>query len=252
MKNQIVKAANFNETGPDYVGIDFDLIQAQKQERLRLFKIAYKTHMSKIDMDIVTKFKNDPKYKSFIDFLYNTNTTNALYHNTDHMIGVAAILYNMDLQDEYFEDLVMAGLFHDYFYDTALKTDHDKIQNTLYHLERDIPLTNVTKTLIKYTEYPYISVEAEHGYLCKYIDFIRSADMIYSTVFCTYDVLSGLYIELKDTMKFDSFKDFLLRNIDFISNTSFGPEYFKKLNARHLHTAISYHLELIKEQNDRI
>lgn len=40
MKNQIAKAANFNETDPDYVGIDFDLIQAQKHERLRLFKDA--------------------------------------------------------------------------------------------------------------------------------------------------------------------------------------------------------------------
>lgn len=40
MKNQIAKAANFNENGPDIFGIDFDLIQAQKLERLRLFKIA--------------------------------------------------------------------------------------------------------------------------------------------------------------------------------------------------------------------
>lgn len=205
-------------------------------------------------------------YQYDLDNIFLNNKTNAPYHNTRHLFGVgylcwASVMYKLNQYENlhytgdddydpkrtkhiYDHSLDIAGLYHDYCY---LRKENDAL--TIEETIRNLPTIvrddiNVYK-LILLSEFPHKSLEDVPERLANTAVILREADMLYSTVFCTEEVIYGLWKEIwKDHSK-QGYVDFIKRNIEFIKGLEFAHPVFQKLNRLTLPRAISIHQTLL-------
>ena len=78
----------------------------------------------------------------------------------------------------------------------------------------------------------------------KFVDIVRDADLLYSTVFCSKEMINRLYLALGYKCGTYTLEDFVKRNRNFIENQTPFTEKGKELLQAHLNTAICYHIDM--------
>lgn len=188
----------------------------------------------------------------WIGKILDTNVTSAPYHNTEHLVGVAILtrkcIKNFLKPDHpLVEVYTKAALLHDYCY-TKQATDKETIEYSLQKaIDNGIEVTDEIREIISYTQYPHIKYPVGISLKDKVkFRIIRQADMAYSTVFCSNNVVNGLFLELSEDKSFDGYVKFLHRNIKFISDLKFVGFTFNVINDFALPRAIEIHNKMIE------
>lgn len=120
----------------------------------------------------------------------SNTSTDAPYHNNDHMYHVARLAYELycldkvtagDYNRNAARDLVVAGLVHDYGHSRGVSIDTVNIATVQYHINlwsksrfTDLANWEVVSALVASSEFPY--VEGEYPPTYKYL---RDADLMY-------------------------------------------------------------------------
>ncbi|WWQ13105.1 phosphohydrolase [Morganella phage vB_Mm5] len=174
---------------------------------------------------------------TMVSVLKALNKTDAEYHTTQHMIGVATLVYVYFMKLYYGRikpnnAIMQAALFHDYKYNVYLDNDRDKVSETIDHLIEDMSVLNAkidnsVLKMIEYTEWPHREIAKRDLALAENIEILRNADLIYSTVFCEFDVVAGLFIEMHNNdsdYNADIVTKFIHRNIKFMNDQDFSSD----------------------------
>jgi len=194
-------------------------------------------------------------FQAEIEWVKERNVSTAPYHDTQHLIGVAYLLWYLCLNDpEYAEhkaELIIAGLLHDFNY----RRDHDDMVN-IVETCRDIepffekfPQYN-QELVMRIITFTYFSFDGEKNpFIAEFNQYgllesaIREADSLYGTFFFDTILFEGLYEEIGKRFQ-QTYQHFITRNIRFVASTQFTRRSFKQLHDYVVETCIAMHCEL--------
>lgn len=196
-------------------------------------------------------------YAREIAWVIEHNKTDAPYHNTEHLLGVAYLIWagcSKDLVIEpNFNSLVIAGLLHDFCY----SRDPDDMVNIV---ETCRAATEFFQAFPQYDEelvmriitYTYFSFDGkcnpftEGNYVIERLETaIREADSLYGTFFFDRIVFIGLYEEIGKRFK-QTAEEFVVRNIRFICGTKFTLPGLQNLYDISIDKAVQEHCHFYK------
>ena len=176
------------------------------------------------------------EYKIIIDWVIDNNKTDAPYHDTNHLIGVGYLAWLLSGEDR---NTTYAGLLHDFCY-ARKKPDFLNIHSTLDSISRIYHIDKEVKSLIEESEYQFTNpLPKGISDLGKYL---RDADQLYSSYFFNDRILKGLMEELGGSNEVE----FLIRNIEYVSDLPLFTEEAKQLDYEILPFVIKEHTSKLK------
>lgn len=198
------------------------------------------------------------EYEKEVGWVLANNITSAPYHSTDHLIGVSFLLWylcesTLSLK-EYKDDLVIAGLLHDYNYlcsyddfDNIVSTcrDAESFFNQFPKYNRELICQYITLTYFSFDgkSNPFSDNDGKHSFAGK---AMREADQLYGTFFFTPRVFDGLYQEIGKRFG-QTREDFRARNIHYVTGLKFTFGTFVDLQQRFLLPCIKAHCKIFIE-----
>jgi len=149
-------------------------------------------------------------YNTIFQYVTNTNpSSDAPYHNNEHMLTVANFSYKISnsigLED--IDNLIVAALFHDYNHSMGKEKDDINVQRAIEafsnYYDSNLTSTSIDKNrvidIIRITEYPY---KVDNSELDTEQKIIRDADLLQGSVDNWYDyIIVGLSKEMNIPIK---------------------------------------------------
>lgn len=161
------------------------------------------------------------RYAKPIEWVIKHNVNNGAYHTTHHLIGVAWLCYvllRMGPARSGVDDLVMAGLFHDYCHPVN-NDDAINIETTLAAMTRDgVFRLNVSCEvlpvfeLIKQTQWPL----PDGLEITTLGNVLRDADQLYASYFFNAEMSRRLFDEMGPRFGIDTYAAWLKRNTEYV------------------------------------
>lgn len=180
------------------------------------------------------------------------------YHNIHHLYGVAMIA-DFLMVEEYGtvtgpEHLLIA-LMHDYDYDENIKDDITQVKRSGERFVKDfclileyMPVNPVSLvTMNMFMSYPHVELNDEGvpPYMKKVIEAVRSADLIYSTVFCSLSVLNSLYDDYVKPREKQNWPEFIGRNVTFLRELKVPNNTAQVIHKHALKRALKMHCDFL-------
>lgn len=172
------------------------------------------------------------------------------YHNLSHLIGVAMLVEDMMKGWNIEPDIrigILAALYHDFNY-RGKRDDHlnviSSVNDFKSNYRTNVETKNLVSNIIFLTKWPHEPIPEYQLHLKKFVDIVRDADLLYSTVFCSKEMINRLYLALGYKCGTYTLEDFVKRNRNFIENQTPFTEKGKELLQAHLNTAICYHIDM--------
>ena len=197
-------------------------------------------------------YENYPILIKAINFINISNTlsNNLPYHGIDHLFSVFEMMHNIIENNPSYviddkKELYLASLFHDYSHSGGELKDSENIINALdglilFHKANPDFNLEITISLIKATEFPYVISENELSF---YQKLMRDADLCY--LFSDLSIVK-LYNGLRNEFK-SGYNTFLINQFNFLNSVKFYNDYYNKLWETEIKEIRLKELELLKK-----
>lgn len=178
------------------------------------------------------------------------------YHNRQHLIGVALIAEYLAMCSGKPRSFLVSllGVAHDYGYEICITDDTQQVllsaakfwKDCRGYVHRYFGSKRDFDNSMNFLSYPHIELTDELTEEQKHaVQMVRDADMIYSTLYCSSEVLKGLHEDYVKPREGLDWVGFLKRNIDFLRGLKVDNPDAMSLHRDWLDDALFLHQTLI-------